>query len=224
MLISRSYLDIRHCSWIYCFASRPVSIFAKPLYFGPWWERSPKCTRYRQKCRGYRRIPLTETGRRIWIKRSPMHWNCDTTREYVHSTFYHRHHRAFYNYTALYFIMVLQRLCNFGSQCSRLPATDPRNEFYKRSAKEHEMLFRQKGIISWVYQVSRSISLSHCAYSNRWISEFLLLLKLNSQLLMQWPRVLLNKTNVYEWMLHGDTSNIMYSFIPYVLRLYTFKV
>lgn len=34
------------------------------------------------------------------------------------------------------------------SGCSRLPATDPRNEFYKRSAKEHEMLFRQKGIIS----------------------------------------------------------------------------
>ncbi|XP_011336744.2 metalloendopeptidase OMA1, mitochondrial isoform X2 [Ooceraea biroi] len=33
------------------------------------------------------------------------------------------------------------------SGCSRLPATDPRDEFYKRSTREQETFFRQRGII-----------------------------------------------------------------------------
>jgi len=33
------------------------------------------------------------------------------------------------------------------SGCSELPAVDPRDKFYKRSAKEHEIYFKQRGII-----------------------------------------------------------------------------
>lgn len=53
---------------------------------------------------------------------------------------------TYYNIKKYIFKYIVKN-SQFDFQCLVLPAVDPRDRFYKRSAKEQEIYFKQRGII-----------------------------------------------------------------------------